>query len=474
MLHWKELSAWITVDGQGLPEYDVQISEDEKTVTCWVPSEVGKKFSVCFKASSFSHAIEGSLTLDGNSCSSAFLRRHSWQFPAEQDGVTDGTTLKPFMFSALALTDDDSFLDSSSSHPDLGVIQLTIAPVVIRALRCTPPDISSQTLAELKLHERSKKLATQQIGLAPPEPLATPIKILQSQRTGPDIVNFFFKYCSLDVLRAKRIAPQLKDEEVLADALDHTQRDRPLKVTDAISYLDAVRDQFRDHPNVYNDFLDLMKEFKIQSIDTEGVIKRISHLFNGHAVLIQGFNAFVPVGYRIECSKDAFDSNYITVTTPTGTMLTSNNGPDGSPILWTTAEGRTATPGVPPPPPRQHSPEPTYGTAAQYVQKLKQRCDLDTYRQFLDILSKYHHKPDTVNEEEVSTQIARLFKDQPDLRSEFRIFMPRNLEAKQQTRDNKRRVKDEFGNGSGDREVVNLTRDGDDSGPRRSKRVRRG
>ncbi|KAJ7162068.1 hypothetical protein C8R46DRAFT_1193867 [Mycena filopes] len=327
MLHWKELSAWITVDGQGLPEYDVQISEDEKTVTCWVPSEAGKKFSVCFKASSFSHAIEGSLTLDGNSCSSAFLRRHSWQFPAEQDGVTDGTTLKPFMFSALELTDDDSFLDSSSSHPDLGVIQLTIAPVVIRPLRGPPLDISSQTLAELKLHERSKKLATQQIGLASPFFLA----IVKSTSPLPR-----------DVLRAKGIAPQLKDEKVPADALDHIPLDRPL------NYLDP---------------------------------------------------------------------------------------------------------------------------AVQYVLKIKQRCHPDTYHQFLHILSKYHHKPDTIDEEELSNQIARLFKDAPDLRSEFRIFMPGDLELEAkllQTRANKRRFKDEFGTGSG-----YLTRDGDDSGSRRRKRVRR-
>ena len=36
--------------------------------------------------------------------------------------------------------------------------------------------------------------------------------------------------------------------------------------------------------------------------------------------------------------------------------------------------------------------------AVQYVQKIKQRCDPDTYRQFLDILSQYHHKPGTMDE----------------------------------------------------------------------------
>ena len=40
----------------------------------------------------------------------------------------------------------------------------------------------------------------------------------------------------------------------------------------------------------------------------------------------------------------------------------------------------------------------TIGPAVQYVQKIKQRCDPDTYRQFLDILSRYHHEPNTIDE----------------------------------------------------------------------------
>lgn len=39
---------------------------------------------------------------------------------------------------------------------------------------------------------------------------------------------------------------------------------RPLNVTDALSYLDAVKNKFSDKPDVYNHFLDIMKEFKGQ------------------------------------------------------------------------------------------------------------------------------------------------------------------------------------------------------------------
>ena len=37
-----------------------------------------------------------------------------------------------------------------------------------------------------------------------------------------------------------------------------------LKVEDALSYLDQVKLQFAKQPDVYNQFLDIMKEFKSQ------------------------------------------------------------------------------------------------------------------------------------------------------------------------------------------------------------------
>lgn len=40
------------------------------------------------------------------------------------------------------------------------------------------------------------------------------------------------------------------------------------------------------------------------SIDTPGVIRRVSQLFHEHPDLIVGFNAFLPLGYRIEIPKN--------------------------------------------------------------------------------------------------------------------------------------------------------------------------
>ena len=37
------------------------------------------------------------------------------------------------------------------------------------------------------------------------------------------------------------------------------------RVQDALTYLDQVKVQFHDQPDVYNRFLDIMKDFKSQS-----------------------------------------------------------------------------------------------------------------------------------------------------------------------------------------------------------------
>ena len=58
------------------------------------------------------------------------------------------------------------------------------------------------------------------------------------------------------------------------------------------------------------------------SIDTPGVISRVSELFAGHPNLIQGFNTFLPPGYRIECGLEN-NPNSIRVTTPSGSTIHS-------------------------------------------------------------------------------------------------------------------------------------------------------
>ncbi|KAK4705607.1 paired amphipathic helix protein Sin3a, partial [Phenoliferia sp. Uapishka_3] len=94
---------------------------------------------------------------------------------------------------------------------------------------------------------------------------------------------------------------------------------RPLNVRDALNYLDKVKQQFSTE---YEGESRASIGLRSGAIDTPGVIDRVSTLFRGHPSLIQGFNTFLPPGYRIECHVSTGDEegarNTITVTTPMG------------------------------------------------------------------------------------------------------------------------------------------------------------
>ena len=164
-------------------------------------------------------------------------------------------------------------------------------------------------------------------------------------------------------------------------------------------------------------------------IDTPGVIQRVATLFQGHPFLIQGFNTFLPVGYRIEVGSDSQSSEVITVTTPSGTMLRSTNTPSNpvpppslpappqqelgplpppdqptvsAPLPSTSALGLSNTPKLPSssidlPTTDDHERQ-VLGPAMEYVQRIKTRFsnDPDTYKQFLEILSNYKSSANNV------------------------------------------------------------------------------
>lgn len=218
-------------------------------------------------------------------------------------------------------------------------------------------------------------------------------------------------------------------------------------------------------------------QFKSQSIDTPGVIERVSTLFRGHPSLIQGFNTFLPPGYRIECSSDPSESNLITVTTPTGTT-TQTPGGVGIAGAINRAGGPAPRPrdpadghGHPHPPPilppgslhhRPHSPggAPTtpgaaagagvlshsdanamndkrppveFNHAITYVNKIKQRFsnDPDTYKQFLEILQTYQREQRPI--QDVYAQVTTLFENAKDLLDEFKQFLPDTSAGGQQS-----------------------------------------
>ncbi|KAJ1628399.1 paired amphipathic helix, partial [Pavlovales sp. CCMP2436] len=121
-----------------------------------------------------------------------------------------------------------------------------------------------------------------------------------------------------------------------------------------------------------------LQEFKAQSIDTPGVIRRVLTLFAGHNSLILGFNTFLPPGYRIELVPDAHDMG-----------------------------GQVE-----------------FDQAINYVTKIKQRFQRqpEMYKQFLAILHTYQQEQKTIKE--VYERVSALFEDHQDLLEEFTQFLP--------------------------------------------------
>ncbi|KAG5519162.1 hypothetical protein PMAC_002250 [Pneumocystis sp. 'macacae'] len=204
---------------------------------------------------------------------------------------------------------------------------------------------------------------------------------------------------------------------------------RPLNVKDALSYLDQVKIQFSEQPDVYNRFLDIMKDFKSQSIDTLGVIERVSTLFRGHPNLIQGFNTFLPPGYRVECSLDPSDPTAIRVITPLGTMMT-HSGLGGS--LSSTQEGiRESWSAIQDNNIYNQSDNGISITGKKAPVEFNHAINYnrfsnepDTYKRFLEILQTYQKEQRSI--QDVYAEVTILFKTAPDLLDDFKQFLPEN------------------------------------------------
>ncbi|XP_074569740.1 paired amphipathic helix protein Sin3-like 4 isoform X1 [Curcuma longa] len=147
-----------------------------------------------------------------------------------------------------------------------------------------------------------------------------------------------------------------------------------LTTNDALAYLKAVKDIFQDKREKYDEFLQVMKDFKSQRIDTNGVIMRVKELFKGHRDLILGFNTFLPKGYEIKLPEEK------------------------KPV--------------------------EFEEAIDFVNKIKSRFENDehVYKSFLDILNMYRRDNKSIHE--VYEEVAALFLNHQDLLEEFTHFLP--------------------------------------------------
>ena len=200
--------------------------------------------------------------------------------------------------------------------------------------------------------------------------------------------------------RANREAKRAEEHARLLTGLS-AQR-RALKVDDALRYLDTVKEIFYRDSSVYNSFLDCMKQFKKQEVDTEGVIARVIELFEGHRDLISGFNVFLPPGYCIELPRR---SGVPRVVVPPPVSW------DQIPTDGSRMERRLGSPVE-------------FNEAISYVTKIKSRFERQprTYERFLDVLHNYQRQGQSVAD--VYREVRGIFEGHPDLIEDFHVFLP--------------------------------------------------
>ncbi|KAF5349802.1 hypothetical protein D9758_010205 [Tetrapyrgos nigripes] len=196
MLELGKFSSWITIGGVPLQEYDITTKGLE--TTCWIPSEAGKSFAVHYESKrQLPTGIE--IFLDGKRGRSKNLRK-AWKDSV--DGIlTSSTSIKPFLFSRLDLTDDDAFL--SASYQQIGEIKVEFWDVL--EVRGRSEFKNSRFSEPGKVHERSKKAIGHQISLA--EEQSCVLQTFSSSKRITLLATMIFRYRPLDVLQANGIAP---------------------------------------------------------------------------------------------------------------------------------------------------------------------------------------------------------------------------------------------------------------------------
>ncbi|KZP17654.1 hypothetical protein FIBSPDRAFT_933868 [Athelia psychrophila] len=236
-------SAWIECEGSKLACHAVERSDDGKTATCWIASEVGKTFSIRWSRErcGTTQVMSGGVYIDGVQC--GLLQRMESDEPSTRvfyiHGIsTSSSTIRPFTFANLQFTgkwvqichcgavhtdfnrtDENEYTETGNAR-HIGEIELkiyhrkksTIVPATWTA---------DNPLGEPKIHERAKKATSHKVKyvaqtsllvLFPPDLSRLGDETMCQNSTeqytvtlGEKLANFTFKYRPIDVLRANGI-----------------------------------------------------------------------------------------------------------------------------------------------------------------------------------------------------------------------------------------------------------------------------
>jgi len=178
------------------------------------------------------------------------------------------------------------------------------------------------------------------------------------------------------------------------------------QIDDAKNFLERVKDAFRNQRGVYDKFVEIMKNFKHDKLNTGGVIQEVQDLFDGHEELFVGFQNFLPATGLVSEEELRQIQRHMA---PRNTSAPNTNPGPTEP-----------TPGSAPP---------DFNMAVTFICKIKQRFGSHRriYQEFLQILQHFQtaaQANDTSVIKDVKNRIRALFRDHPDLLDQFDYFLP--------------------------------------------------
>eukprot|EP00486_Rosalina_sp_Unknown_P005923 CAMPEP_0201569384 /NCGR_PEP_ID=MMETSP0190_2-20130828/11040_1 /ASSEMBLY_ACC=CAM_ASM_000263 /TAXON_ID=37353 /ORGANISM="Rosalina sp." /LENGTH=834 /DNA_ID=CAMNT_0047991649 /DNA_START=168 /DNA_END=2673 /DNA_ORIENTATION=+ len=200
----------------------------------------------------------------------------------------------------------------------------------------------------------------------------------------------------------------------------HNVGNKAPQIHDAKEFLERVKLTFKDDKGVYDDFVEIMKNFKHDHINTGKTIQEVKELFSNHPDLFDGFKNFLPsVGLASREQIDNICGNNGTSRNGGGIINDNHMGPNGH----NGHDGVMAINNTNP------NTEQDFNMAVTFICKIKQRfgSHRKIYQDFLQILQHFQtaaQANDTTVIKDVKMRIRSLFREHPDLLDQFDYFLP--------------------------------------------------
>ncbi|TBU03278.1 regulatory component Sin3 of histone regulatory component [Hamiltosporidium tvaerminnensis] len=176
-------------------------------------------------------------------------------------------------------------------------------------------------------------------------------------------------------------------------------------LNDALMYLTQVKEEFKGDNSSYDEFLEVMRDYKQSKLDAAGVVSAVSSLFRERKHLIQGFNDFLPKNYRIDLEAPPHR-----IPLP--------------PKPYYDSYKRPIPPFARPPFKPQEDDPHKQRMAFDYIKKVKRRLEAtpEIYSNFIQTLNSYRNTQEPTHQ--IVTRIKKILWDHPDLIDEFIEFLP--------------------------------------------------